>query len=224
MVEDEPRGSEGSGGAGSAWQNPWLKLSVVAAALVGVFALKEAVFWKPPLSFTIGTSSESGVLRDWEDAPEDAPLPIHFSDGTLVELQPNARARVVGVGRAGADVVIESGRAQVDVAPAHFRVPGESPWRLSLGPFSVEAMGTRFDVEWDPRSDNFELDLHEGSVTVSGCERDRSITVVAGQGVRASCSRKQWTVLPLAELAASESPAPSAPPPNSPGSPASPRR
>ena len=179
----------------------WLRLSLAALLVLAAFALKEAVFWKPPLSFTVGADAESGVLRDWESAPENAVLPIRFSDGTLVELEPNARARVVAVGRAGAEIVIESGRAHVDVVPVQFRVPGESPWRVSLGPFSVEVKGTRFDVGWDPRADDFELDLFEGSVTVSGCEAGQSHTLVAGQGVRASCSDRQWTVVSLADLA-----------------------
>ena len=111
----------------------WLRLALAAVLLVAVFALKEAVFWNPPLSFTVG--GDTGVLRDWESAPDDARLPIRFSDGSLVDLEPGARARVVAVGRAGAEIVIESGRAHLEVVPARYRVPGQSPWRVSLGPF-----------------------------------------------------------------------------------------
>jgi transmembrane sensor len=171
----------------------WLRLLLAAACVVAIFALKEAVFWNPPLSFTVGDSSESGVLRDWESAPDDAPLPIRFSDGTLVELAPEAQARVVAVGRAGGEIVIESGRASVRIVPAHLRLPGESDWRVSLGPFSIDAKGTRFDVDWEPRTDDFSLDVREGTVEVSGCERGVSRTLHAGQGVRASCDRQQWT-------------------------------
>jgi len=190
----------------SLFRRPWLRLSLAALVIMGVFALKEAVFWDPALSFTVGADGESGVLRDWESAPENARLPIRFSDGTLVELEPNARGRVVAVGRAGAEIVIESGRAHVDVVPARFRVPGENPWRVSLGPFSVEVKGTRFDVAWDPRADAFALDLFEGSVTVRGCEPGQSHTLVAGQGVRASCNDRQWTVMQLADLATLDAP------------------
>jgi hypothetical protein len=179
----------------------WLMVSLAAVLVLGVFALEEVVFWDPPLSFTVGVSGESGVLRDWESAPEGAPLPIRFSDGTLVQLEPKTQARVVAVGRAGAEIVIESGRAHVDVVPAKHHVPGESPWLVSLGPFSVEVKGTRFDVGWDPHADDFALDLFEGSVTVRGCEAGQSHTLVAGQGVRASCGKREWTVSSLAELA-----------------------
>jgi hypothetical protein len=173
----------------------WLRLSLAALLVVGVFAVKEAVFWNPPLSFSVGASGESGVLRDWESAPDDAPLPIRFSDGTLVELAPEAQARVVAVGRAGAEIVIELGRAHVKVQPARLRLPGESAWRVSLGPFSVETKDARFDVEWEPRTDDFALEVLEGTVEVSGCERTHTLT--AGQGVHASCAKQQWT--PIAQ-------------------------
>lgn len=179
----------------------WLALSLAALLIVGLFALEEVVFRNPPLTFTVGASGESGVLRDWESAPEGATLPIRFSDGTSVELAPKAQARVVAVGRAGAEIVIESGRARVEVVPVKHRVPGESPWLFSLGPFSVEVKGTRFDVGWDPHADDFALDLFEGSVTVRGCAAGQSHTLVAGQGVRASCGKQEWTVSSLAELA-----------------------
>ena len=174
----------------------WLRLSLAAALIMSAFALQEAVFWSPALSYTVGADGESGVLRDWESAPDDAPLPIHFSDGTRIELEPRARARVVAIGRAGAELVIESGRAHLDVVPVRFRVPGESPWRVNLGPFAVEVKGTRFDVGWDPREDDFSLDLYEGSVVVRGCDGGRH-TLVAGQAVRASCSDQRWQIVPV---------------------------
>jgi hypothetical protein len=182
---------------GSVPPRTWLQWFILGLLVVGFFALKEAVFWNPPLTFTVGTSGQSGVLRDWEEAPDDARLPLRFSDGSRVELEPAARARVVAVGRAGAELVIESGRAQVSIAPARFRVPGEIPWRINLGSFVVEVKGTRFDVEWDPRSDDFSLDVFEGTVLVNGCGRESPHTVGAGQGLRASCRTGQWTVVSL---------------------------
>lgn len=182
-------------------RNRWFYVPLAALLLLALFALEEVVFWNPPLSFTVGASTESGVLRDWESAPPDATLPIRFSDGTSIELLPNAQARVVAVGRAGAEIVIEAGRAHVNVVPVQRRFPGETPWLVNLGPFSVEVKGTRFDVGWDPHADDFSLELFEGSVTVRGCQPGQSHTLVAGQGVRASCGKREWTVTSLSELA-----------------------
>jgi hypothetical protein len=192
----------------------WARLSLAALLLSGLLALAGGVLRSPPLSFTVGGQGNQGVLMAWESAPPAAHLPLRFSDGTRIELGPNARARVVAVGRAGAEVVIESGRAHVDVVPARLRLPGESAWRVSLGPFAVEVKGTRFDVQWEPHAGELELDLFEGSVTVSGCEAGQSHTLVAGQGLRASCRQRGWTVLSLGELArreATPAPLPAAP-------------
>ena len=199
-----PKHGRGSRTRGAGAPALGLRLGLVAMAAVvavGLFALKEVA--PAPLSFTIGANGESGVLRDWASAPDDASLPIRFSDGTRVLLEPQARARVVALSERGAEVVIESGRAHLDVVPARAPVAGESPWRVSLGPFSVEVKGTRFDVEWDPRTDDFALDLFEGSVRVSGCQEGHAHTLVAGQGVRASCSQKRWSLVSVSEATGS---------------------
>lgn len=177
--------------------------AMAMAAAVALFVLKGVVFAPVPLSFTVGVDGKGGVLRDWASAPDDTILPIRFSDGTRVLLEPRARARVVAVSDRGAEIVIESGRAHLNVVPAEVPANGESPWRVSLGPFSVEVKGTRFDVEWDPRTDDFALDLFEGSVRVSGCQEGHTHTLVAGQGVRASCSQKRWALVSASEAASS---------------------
>jgi hypothetical protein len=200
-------------GPGAAPRAARIGLAAMAAVVVGValLALKGLVLAPAPLSFTIGSAGERGVLRNWESAPDDASVPIRFSDGTRVVLEPRARARVVAVSERGAEIVIESGRAHVDVVPVRRAAAGESPWRVSLGPFSVEVKGTRFDVEWDPRTDAFALDLFEGSVRVSGCQEGHAHTLVAGQGVRASCSQRRWELVSASE-ANSAAAAPAAPP------------
>jgi hypothetical protein len=180
-----------------------LRLALIAFCVVAVFALKELVFWDPPLTFTVGAQAESGVLHDWESAPDDASLPLRFSDGTVVTLQPKARARVVAVGRTGAQIVIESGRARVEVQPARFRVPGESAWRVRVGPFSVETDGARFELGWEPRADAFGLGVMEGSVDVSGCGERRAQTIGPGRGLDASCSTRRWALGTAADALAS---------------------
>jgi hypothetical protein len=179
-----------------------LRLALIAFGVLAVFALKEVVFWDPPLTFTVGAEAESGVLHDWESAPDDASLPLRFSDGTVVTLQPRARARVVALGRTGAQIVIESGRARVDVQAARFRVPGESAWRVRVGPFSLETEGAHFELGWEPRADAFGLGVMEGSVDVSGCDR-RSQTIGPGQGLGASCSTRRWALGSAADALAS---------------------
>lgn len=177
----------------------WVPLALSALLLLVLFGAR-GLLW-PALEFQVGSAAQPGLLPAWASAPPGESLPIRFSDGTRIVLAPEARARVVAVGRAGAELVLESGRARLDVVPAR-RWPGERPWRIDGGPFSVEVKGTRFEVSWDPRADQFSLDLFEGTVSVEGCGRDTAVQVVAGQGVRASCAEKRWSVAPLSELGA----------------------
>lgn len=170
----------------------WPRFALLALLVLAPFALEEVVFSSPPLSFTVGADSDAGVTRDWESAPEDRPLPLRFSDGTLVELAPGARARVLALGRAGAHLVIEAGAAHVSAREPRLRVPGEEPWRVSLGPFTAEATCGSFDVSWDPRTDEVSLDVTAGSVALGGCEREPAETVGPGEGVRASCAAGRW--------------------------------
>jgi hypothetical protein len=174
----------------SRWR--WLRLLLVALLVVAPFALEEVVFSSPPLSFSVGAEAEAGVLRDWESAPDDRPLALRFSDGTIVELDPGARARVLALGRAGAHLVVESGTAHVRAREPRLKVPGEDPWRVSVGPFTAEATSGHFDVSWDPRTDAVALDVAAGSVALGGCDRAQAETVGPGQGVRASCAARQW--------------------------------
>ncbi len=189
------------------WRQPWLGLALAAAAAAAValafFTIQGSAFSSSPLTFSVGPSARAGVLRAWESAPAGGSLPIRFSDGTLVDLEADARARVVALGSAGAEIVIESGRAHVDVVPVRGRARAKSPWRVSTGPFSVEVKGTRFDVAWDPAADSFALDLFEGSVIIKGCGSVEGHAIVAGQSVRASCARREWSVAALAASASS---------------------
>lgn len=180
------------------WRRASLALAC-AAALVVLVLSGRALFVSAPLTFSVGESARAGVLRAWESAPPDRPLPIRFSDGTKVDLDPNARARVVAIGSLGAEIVIESGRAEIDVVPVRGAHGVQRPWRVSTGPFSVEVKGTRFDVAWDPAADEFALNLYEGSVVIKGCDGGAGHTIAAGQGVRSSCARREWAIVPLAE-------------------------
>jgi TolA-binding protein len=135
-----------------------------------------------PLTFRVGDAGKAGNVDAWLEAPGEKPLPLRFSDGSEVRLEPRARARVTRVEATGATVSMESGRAKVAVAKRK-----GAAWRVALGPFVVEVTGTRFDVDWDPASDNLALRMHEGSVIVSGCVFGQGRSIVAGESLRASC-------------------------------------
>ncbi len=130
-----------------------------------------------------------GVANEWIAADEHEGVGLAFSDGSRVELRPRGRARILQLSPKGAEVVLEAGQASVAVVPTT-----ESDWRVRSGPFVVEVKGTRFDVSWDAASDRFELSLHEGHVTISGCGFLDGQPLSAGQVARASCASKALTI------------------------------
>jgi len=183
---------------------PWRRFTpaLAAAALLGgvagVVVSAGALFHEDELTFTVGDTARPGVLGAWEHAPRDGVLPIRFSDGTAVRLQPDARARVVRVSPRGADVVIESGRALVEVVPKE-----QASWLVQSGPFVVAVKGTRFEVGWNPRKDELTLQLFEGRVVVTGCGLGEGRSVKAGEQLVTTCGRDTLAAGLAPEAAAS---------------------
>lgn len=168
--------------------------AVASVALAAGLAFSAGMRFKnnQSLRFTVGHAARPGVLHAWESAPVNAELPIRFSDGTELRLGPEARAQVVRVGENGAEVVLDSGRALVDVVPREL-----GSWRVRSGPFTIAVKGTRFDVSWDPKADEFALRLFEGRVFVTGCSFGDGRMVEQGQSVTASCEGRT-SALPAA--------------------------
>jgi transmembrane sensor len=184
-------------------------LCAAAVAIVAVVALR---FASPaPLTYTVGTAASAGVLHAALEVPADGELPLLFSDGTSVLLRGGTRARVAELTPQGARIDVERGRAVVSVTPR-----SGARWQLGVGPFEVVVVGTRFDVSWDETTLVFSLDVHHGSVLVSGpnlAERP----VVAGERLRIETAPESArldeapTAAPVEEAAPSAEPtAPSA--------------
>lgn len=165
--------------------------AVVAAAALTFLVLGIDRSTEPgPLEFRVGGQAVEGdALDNWWSAPADRALPIEFSDGTTVALEPKSRARVLEVGQAGAHIVLENGASSIHVVPRE-----SARWQVSAGPFLVQVVGTRFDLEWVADDDVFVLKLHEGKVNLSGCLFGEGRSVVAGETVRASCKTRQYEI------------------------------
>jgi TolA-binding protein len=153
-------------------------ISLAACVALFVLATREPA----PLTFEVGEQGRIGEIDAWLEASPERSLPIRFSDGSEVRLAPGARGRVTRVAATGATVRMENGRANVSVTKLK-----HAAWHVSLGPFRVDVTGTRFDVDWDPARDELFLQMHEGSVVVSGCAFGKGRPVVGGEIARASC-------------------------------------
>jgi hypothetical protein len=145
------------------------------------------------LDFWVGERGETGQVGAWIAAPDQTELPVRFSDGTLVSLSEGSRARVAGIDANGAHIILERGGANAAVVHR-----STSHWRLDVGPFEVNVVGTRFDVGWNPDDQVLVLKLHEGAVVVSGCFLHEPRVVARGQTLRASCKQGRAEILETA--------------------------
>jgi transmembrane sensor len=162
-----------------------LALGGLAAAAVLTVGLKLAS--SDALNATIsGTSAAVGAQIE---APASEALPLRFSDGTEIELQPATRAELLSIDERGAHVKLNQGELRV-----HVQKRPEAAWQISMGPYLVKVTGTRFAVSYEPGSEDFRLALSEGGVELSGCMFGDKHVVTAGQVVRASCKRSTLNV------------------------------
>lgn len=184
----------GSKKARAGWRQPRVLVPVFGFAAVAVAA---AFLVGPqgdalPLAFTVGTPGRPGVLGETVTAPGSSGTSLRFSEGSRIALDPAARVKVAGSTAKGAELVLEAGRAHVDIVPRT-----ESAWRVQTGPFVVLVTGTRFDLDWNPATDRFSLALYEGKVTVSGCTFGTGKKLVAGERAEASCKAGKQSIAPL---------------------------
>ena len=180
-----------------------------ASAALGACAAAGLVAWtvanRPPaaLSYTVDgvAPPADGYVR-----PSAAREPeLAFSDGTAIHMMPQARARVLDVGRRGARVMLEDGRAHVHVAHR----PG-ADWQVQAGPFVIHVHGTAFFVEWHANQARLEVQMESGVVSVDGPRASDTVTLKAGQSlsVRAEGSRMVALAQPASPPTSSATPMP----------------
>lgn len=112
------------------------------------------------LTQTIGTSAS--ILR--------------FSDGTEIRLSKETRAHGDFVPQKSAVLTIDQGSMHAKVN--HFTKPER--W-FEAGPFSVNATGAVFDLDWQPEQDRLELRVESGNVSVTAPVSKDPVQVRAGE-------------------------------------------
>jgi hypothetical protein len=137
-------------------------VSVFLVAVVGLGIWKSAPA-SSVIQFHLLPGNGLGQVGAYVAPTVNSPLELKFSEGSVVELEPGARARVAATTAKGATVLLETGRADVDVVHRN-----NAEWTIMAGPYSVRVHGTSFSVEFDPKSQLFELVMRSGVVTVEG--------------------------------------------------------
>jgi ferric-dicitrate binding protein FerR (iron transport regulator) len=179
---------------------------VAVSVLLGLTAIGYA--WRQHRAVRLGYEVAGGLLSDSGYVRSSGPsgARLSFTDGTRVDLQEGARARIAAVDAHGARLAIENGHAALDVA----RLPGAA-WYVDAGPFVIQVTGTQFDVDWSSYDDTLSVDLHEGTLVVSGPPAPTGVLLRAGQRLTAHEGRLSIEALEAAVQVA-ETPLPEAPP------------
>jgi transmembrane sensor len=163
-------------------------LSLAAALCVAMLASFIALRAPARLAFTV--DGTAGQAQTWLAAPAARPVVVKFSDGTLLNVDPLSRARVVDTDQHGASIALESGSLT-----AHVLHTSHSAWHLIAGPFAVRVTGTRFELRWDSASQRFSITVLEGSVGVAGSIVGAERPVRAGETLVASVAEGRFDLI-----------------------------
>jgi hypothetical protein len=171
----------------------WLIPAAVGCALAGAAAFY--LTQVPALGFTVdgGTVAEGGYVQ----APTGAETAVRFSDGTEVQLERQSRGRVAWTSARGARVMLEHGRARVQVVPRK-----GARWQFDAGPCVVQVTGTKFDLRWSEAEQVLEVWLTSGSVIVRGPPAPNGVAMHAGQRLVMDVRQNSARLGPLAPSAA----------------------
>lgn len=180
-------------------QGPWAavgfampKIDLRWAAACGVVLASACLTWfltqPEALTFDIGENGLHGRQTDLIEASSIAPVALRFSEGSVMDLEPLARARVLSSAVDGARVLLERGAADVSI----LHKPGQpTHWAFEAGPFVVLVTGTRFHVAWHPETQSMVLTMNEGAVQVSAPCLPAPRTVVKGEALELSCASEE---------------------------------
>lgn len=163
-----------------------LATATTLATCVFLFALVHHP--KAPPAQVIRYQVESGEILDggYLRAVGDQGMALRFSEGTRLQLLPGARGRLRSVDSSGARFAIEQGPARIEVRHR----PGAT-WLVDAGPFLITVHGTVFTVAWNPTSEQLDLRMEKGLVSVSGPVSEAGIAVRGGQHLTIDLPKKQ---------------------------------
>jgi TolA-binding protein len=155
-----------------------------------------ALVWFGPfgskIHFTIGQGQDAGIENRWIGAETSTPVPLNFSDGTAIDLMPGTRARVSSLNGRGANLNLETGHLRAKVVHKRF-----AAWSVGAGPYTVRVIGTEFDVEWNPDTEELEVDVQRGLVKVAGPALADDQSVSAKQRLKVALRNRHATLSPL---------------------------
>lgn len=168
----------------------WLVAAAVALGVVlGAGAIVAPRTWFSSHAVQAMVRSRPTPQDSWIRSEATERLPIDFSDGSRITLEPGSRVRIAELRPNGATLAVETGA--LDVSVKHHM---QTDYRLSLGPFLVRVTGTQFNVSFSPEQDTLRVSMREGSVVVSGCALGDPRPLRSGESLTASCRDSRFEI------------------------------
>lgn len=164
----------------------WVPAFAAAAILSIVLFINLSV---KPLHFTVGDETVQRPLGTWIAAGQES-ISIKFSEGTVITLAGEARARITRADVKGAQLLLERGQFRANVV--HLDPP--VPWTLYAGPYEIHVTGTQFDIAWDPSLDALDLKMIEGHVIVRGPLLEEGKTISKGEHLQIGLQKRSLTI------------------------------
>jgi TolA-binding protein len=168
------RFTDAASGSGRPRRRTWYAVALAAAAMaftLWFFTMRPA----ERVAFTVGNDAPGEIGAFYSPVAQEE-LTLRFRGGGTVRLAPAAGARVSSVGAQGATLLIETGRAHVDVATGP-----DTAWQVVAGPYTIRLTGTAFWVSWTTEANELEVVMERGAVVVRGPRLESGVTVTAGQ-------------------------------------------
>src|SRR5450432_95810 len=151
----------------------------LVAGAVGLWA-RPRLGDQPPEALTYTVNGQppprGGAIADASAEPI-----LSFSDGTRVQLGPLARGRVVELGRHGARIALDEGKAHVEVIHR-----SGAEWLFEAGPFVIGVHGTAFSFAWNTKHARLDVHMESGVVSVRGPLSGGEVLLRAGQTLSVS--------------------------------------
>lgn len=147
----------------------WVSSLAVAACLA--LGIAGWSFYTPALTYTVvnGAEVQGSVLG--KDGTK-----VRFSDGSVVAIAAGAEAHVGDVSAHGSRVRLGHGQVSLAITKRP-----DAAWFVEAGPYTVRVTGTAFDVSWSQSEQLFEVNLHHGSVVVTGPQIGNGFALRPGQ-------------------------------------------
>lgn len=116
-----------------------------------------------PIEYRVADNVAPAPFGQYVAPVANQPLVLRFSEGSVIEIEPGARARVAQATARGATVLLETGVAHVNVLHRP-----RAEWTVLAGPYTVHVTGTAFNVDFQAPTQRFELIMRSGVVSVEG--------------------------------------------------------